>query len=88
MATNGFEQSLRDAERAIRNIQSDSTLWVDDIRQSAEKRLGIPAGDLRALEDPTYDRALRLHPRLKRLVEEIAAVAAEYRAVVKQNEEA
>ena len=53
MATNEFERALHRAEKALRDAEMQSTLWADDIRQAAEERLGIPAGDLRALEDPT-----------------------------------
>jgi hypothetical protein len=86
--TSGFEQSLRNAEQALCDAQGDLSIWADDIRQSAEKRLGVGVGDMRALDDPTYDRALRLYPSLKRLVEEVSGVAAEYQAIVKMNEDA
>lgn len=32
--------------------------WCDEVRQDAEKRLGVPAGDMAVLDDADYNHAL------------------------------
>lgn len=48
--------------------------WADAERQAAEERMGVPAGDLAVLSDPTYDGALDVIQRallIKELTENL-----------------
>lgn len=52
------QRSLKAAAIQLDQAHRDAIQWADEVRQQAEQRLGIPAGDMGALEDPLYGQVL------------------------------
>lgn len=67
---------LTEAVRLIESAYREALLWAHIPRQAAEERMGIPAGDERALDDPGYDRVLAWCSLLDALRKQAAAVLA------------
>jgi hypothetical protein len=50
---------------------------MDAVRQRVEQRLGLEAGDLEALDDPSYDAALGAWSSWKQATDALEAALAE-----------
>jgi hypothetical protein len=84
----GIEKILTDAEHLLRSAHESYGLWADSVCRGAERRLGVDPADEAVLNDPIYDRALKLYSRLNQLADATAEVLAEQQSITKANEEA
>ncbi|MEV4773114.1 hypothetical protein [Micromonospora humida] len=56
-----------DAVSAIDDAISTVTTWCDQVRQDAERRMGVPAGAESVIGDPQYLEALEIRADLTAL---------------------